>query len=830
MKPRNFSVLITAASVLLLNSQAFADDGTWNTTLNNQSWSSAANWLDNIIADGAGFTADFSTLNITANTTINLDGGRTIGNLIFGDTVTSSAANWILATGTSGALTLAGADPTITVNPLGSGSNVTISALLAGNDGFTKDGGGILRLTNGSNTISGPVVVSEGILQVAAASLSNATSVALNGGTLVSATSAANAIGGTISFGGGTLQYNLDPATDYSAQFSTAANQQYRINAFTDRTVTFSSNLASEGGSLVKLGAGTLILDAANTFTGTTTVSAGTLQLNNALALQNSALNTTASVTGTAARGIALNSVTSPTFGGLIGDKDLASLFVTGHYDSVTNLTLNTGTGANHTYTGVIADGATGMTLTKSGPGRQVLDAANTYTGGTIMNAGTLNYSNAAALSTGPITFTGGSILQAGLATTLANNISVENNVIGTIGTAGFATTLSGAITGQGTLTKGGGNVLTLTGGLANTIEGGFRVASGRLDVLDGLSLTNTGSVTVLSGGTLNYSKNFANGNDLTNDLTLSGNGNGGFGALNLRGNATATGSITLAADATISHDFNTATITGAITGTDQNLTLSTLTDNQPGMTVSGQINLGAGGLTVSGAANSTDYSIQLTADNTYSGGTTVTSGTLHVNNTTGSGTGSGSVNVDGGATLGGTGIIAGSVMINSGGTLAPGASIESLETGSLTLNGGAIFAYELNSSVAASVAGDLLAINGDLTIDLTTAAILTLTDLGSDTWNVGDKLTLMSYSGTWNGGLFEHDSLTLANNDTFTFGGIDWLFRYDDNIAGSNFTDDLTGSSFVTMTAIPEPKTALLGAIGLLMMFGRRRGIHPAN
>jgi hypothetical protein len=51
--------------------------------------------------------------------------------------------------------------------------------------------------------------------------------------TLVIASTAANMVGGTISFGGGTLQYNQNPGTDYSAQFSTAANQQYRINVIT---------------------------------------------------------------------------------------------------------------------------------------------------------------------------------------------------------------------------------------------------------------------------------------------------------------------------------------------------------------------------------------------------------------------------------------------------------------------------------------------------------------------------------------------------------------------------------------------------------------------
>lgn len=644
MKLRNSRILITAASALLLTQAAFAQDqnGTWsNTTGGTLSWTTPGNWDSNAIANGSGFTANFvPPSDIAADTTVALDGARTIGNLVFGDTGTNTTAGWTLSNGSAGPLTLAGTSPTITVNALGTGKNTTITATLEGTAGLTKNGAGTLVLNNNTNTISGPVVLSAGNLNLQSKPLTGATSVALNGGVLILATITGNALGANnnakISFNGGVFQYNVDnTATDYSARFSTEPSQQYRFFVIADKGVTFSNNLSSEGGILVKSGPGTLILNAENTFTGATTSFAGNLQLDNALALQNSAIDTTASSLGTASLGIVLGSgVTSPTFGGLIGNKALASLFDTdtGNYNLVTNVTLKPVTGADYTYTGAIANGRPaldgGMTLTKSGPGRQVLNAVNTYTGGTIMNAGTLNYSNASALSSGPITFTGGSILQAGVATTLANPVSVTGVITGTVGTSGFATTLSGAITGTGTLAKGGAGVLTLTGGLANTIAGGFRVASGRLNVSDGLSLTNTGPVTVLSGGSLNYSRNFT-ANNLTNNLTLSGPGDGTFGALNIWGNATATGTITLDADATISHDFNNATISGSITGTDRNLTLRTITASQPGMVVSGPINLGTGGITVQGVANSGLFSIKLSGSNSYTGETRVASGTL---------------------------------------------------------------------------------------------------------------------------------------------------------------------------------------------------------
>ncbi|MGA0846608.1 MAG: hypothetical protein ACO3RV_08720, partial [Luteolibacter sp.] len=170
------------------------------------------------------------------------------------------------------------------------------------------------------------------------------------------------------------------------------------------------------------------------------------------------------------------------------------------------------------------------------------------------------------------------------------------------------------------------------TGGPANTLTGDIRVHGGQLDVLDGQSLTNvSGTITVTSGAAFNYSKNFANGNDLTNAISLSGSGNGSMGALNLRGNATATGNIQLTADTLISHDFNNATISGPVIGNDPHLTLRTLPTSvpQPGMTVTGPVRLGKGGITIQGAANSGNFSIRLTGNNSYSGETHVVSGTL---------------------------------------------------------------------------------------------------------------------------------------------------------------------------------------------------------
>ena len=130
---------------------------------------------------------------------------------------------------------------------------------------------------------------------------------------------------------------------------------------------------------------------ASNSYTGNTIVNNGTLTLSNNNAIQNSALNTS----GTGA--VALT-VTTPVFGGLVGNTNLASVITSG-YGSVTSLTLNPGSGVYDTYAGVISgDGQAPMALIKTGLGTQVLSGTNTYTGVTTISAGALSITTTAAL------------------------------------------------------------------------------------------------------------------------------------------------------------------------------------------------------------------------------------------------------------------------------------------------------------------------------------------------------------------------------------------------------------------------------------------------
>ena len=117
---------------------------------------------------------------------------------------------------------------------------------------------------------------------------------------------------------------------------------------------------------------------------------------------------------------------------------------------------------------------------------------------------------------------------------------------------------------------------------------------------------------------------------------------------------------------------------------------------------------LGSGSLALSLLAGS---SLTLQGNSSgFSGALTVNDGTLLVDNTTGSGTGSGAVTVLGAATLGGSGVIGGPLTVN--GTLAPGNSPGTLTVNNdLVVNNGAVLQYQLGAS------SDLTVVNGNLTL-----------------------------------------------------------------------------------------------------------------
>jgi len=146
--------------------------------------------------------------------------------------------------------------------------------------------------------------------------------------------------------------------------------------------------------------------------------------------------------------------------------------------------TLTVGANGNSgSFSGVIQNTAGTLALIKSGAGTLTLSGANTYSGGTTLNAGILSVGNNSALSSGTITLNGGSV---DANSTAANFSSAINNNIVVNGSAGFYcgskdATYSGAITGSGTLNNGagqGGASLTLSGDFSG-FTGTFAYASG---------------------------------------------------------------------------------------------------------------------------------------------------------------------------------------------------------------------------------------------------------------------------------------------------------------------------------------------------------------
>lgn len=185
---RSLITSFAIASSALTNTEASAADGTWTNALTGGLWSDTANWSGATIADGAGSTANFNTLDITADNTLSLDSARTIGGLIFGDTTVGTAGSWILNNNGSAlnilTLGVGSGTPTLTVNALGTGKVAIISAEIGGTQGLSKAGAGELQL-KGVNTYSGLTAVGAGTLTLQGDATAGAGS---PGGSVLSAT------------------------------------------------------------------------------------------------------------------------------------------------------------------------------------------------------------------------------------------------------------------------------------------------------------------------------------------------------------------------------------------------------------------------------------------------------------------------------------------------------------------------------------------------------------------------------------------------------------------------------------------------------------------
>ena len=125
------------------------------------SWAAQTNWSGGILPTTAGSSILFNSLDLTADSTVTLDGFVTVGSLAFGDANPATPASWIINAGSpsTSTLTLGGTSPAINVANLASGKAAVINAVIAGTNGFTKTGASFLQL-NGANTYSGGTIIS----------------------------------------------------------------------------------------------------------------------------------------------------------------------------------------------------------------------------------------------------------------------------------------------------------------------------------------------------------------------------------------------------------------------------------------------------------------------------------------------------------------------------------------------------------------------------------------------------------------------------------------------------------------------------------------------
>ena len=563
-------------------------------------------------------------------------------------------------------------------------------------------------------------------------------------------------------------------------------------------SVTYSGVINNSTGvvgalGLNKLGTGTLILSGANTYTGATLLNGGTLGLGTNLAIQNSALNTSGSGVVALSAG-----VTTPTIGGLVGGTDLASVISTG-YSTITALTLSPTTGLTASYSGAIADNGNAMTLNINGAGTQILAGTNTYTGATTVTTGKLQIGNGTTgsiSSSSAVTVNSSTSLSFDEATgsNVTNGITNNGTILGFESASNITNTLSGNISGIGKFSQTNIGTTILSG--INTFTGGVNINMGIVQVASADTLGVSGplgkSGTILfGGGTLQYSS--ANNADYSNR----------FGAT---------------ANQAFSIDTN-----------GQSVTFNSNIQPSSGGTLT---KLGLGTLTLHSSTSN------------YSGGTTVSAGTLLVTNTAisagKSATGSGAVMVSAAGTLGGTGIIPGAVTVNgtvtAGSGATPGDTIGTLNTsGGQTWAAGGQYYAKLSpgniTSTTATIQAGTSGTSGDLLImsgltPLTSSFTVSINGLGAGAnFSTGSSVLLAVDTGD-SGHVFKNaitngfltvgstSGLSLPTGDTLVLSEVDAT-------AGTYGGDE----ELIATATAPEPTSMiLLATVAAPLMLSRRR------
>jgi len=295
--------------------------------------------------------------------------------------------------------------------------------------------------------------------------------------------SGVHSIGGNLT--GATLNVTGNLATTAGVQISTSGTSSVAgsINLGNDLTVAGTGNLTlggaiseSSASALVKAGTGTLTLAGANTYSGGTTISAGSLRLGNGGA------------TGNLGVGVVTNN------GEVLVNRS----------DDFTLANVISGSG----------------TLIKQGNNNLTLTGVNTHSGGTSIEAGQLTLGASGALGSGALNMTGGTLNIGGFSNTVTN-LMVQNSTINGAGgllTAGDYALHDGAVInanlGTGTLTSDGVAAALNAPAAATTVN----VTTGRLTLGAANLLADGATVNVSAPGILKLG-----GNDTITQLNLAG-------------------------------------------------------------------------------------------------------------------------------------------------------------------------------------------------------------------------------------------------------------------------------------------------------------------
>ena len=719
---------------------------------------------------------------------------------------------------------------TLTLGGSNTGDNTIIGKIQDNNTGS----GGIINVVKqdegkwilaGNNTYTGSTTVDGGTLEFEEPA-------DLYGGTTGDWTPANIIVeaGGILSLQAGSAsQFSADNINTLFTNLSASGTGGFEtgsflgINVATDDAVAVSTALTDGGDAevigLVKAGAGTLALSGANTYSGGTTISAGTLQLNPATGVT-STLSGVISGAGTLLKdgdgtlvlsgNSTLTGTTSLTTGTLQlsqGDELSSSAF------SFTGGTLDTGTNSTLTFGSLSGD--QDITMNGAGDGTQRMQLVvggnntdTTYSGDLTGSSATPSSAGLTKNGTGTFTMTGTSSFSGTFkindGTVVGTGASFGNTWLNNEGTARFDLgedySRTGRILGSGALVKSGSAKMTLNMTASNSIyTGGWSIEAGTLqgttdNILNNVAMsdnstnlifaqssdgtyagdvTGTGTLTKWNTGTVTMSGAHAatisttvvrgtlvtDGTSITGPLAFSvGSGNQGTAQWNF--------------------DSSTVTHTGVISST------------------------GAGTATLQKSGSGT---LVLQGDNTFTGTVAVDVGQLTLDTSAS------------GSALGGTTAMA----VASGATLLINQSNQIADGAAMTLSGGTI-----SRSSGVSETMGTLDLSADSTIDYISGSVGTLAFEAYEGGSAPDFVLTVNNFATGNVLILGSDMSSYLSSTTGTaFSNA--YFAFNDMSAGGFTSAWDSGSSTFSITAVPEPSTYLAGGLLLLLIGGsflRRR------